>query len=206
MTRSFRTKPFTSSRCLISISRAATRSCPISDRFCSDQAGFRIAKADGRAHGLEIDLRRCLIEALCPARFRGREGAGSPSQASRNPAGSPSRSAGTDRAAPDPARLQRIVGRPLLLQIAVDRAARFLEEIVRVPRRTKFQEEAAQHSRCEGLAWFISCSDERIPFDTVGSIFAPSPRCVNTYIPPSEPPLLAGRGSNRCATSDRSIA
>ena len=51
--------------------------------FVLIKPAFRIAKADGRAHGLEIDLRRCLIEALCPARFRGSENTRSASRRHR---------------------------------------------------------------------------------------------------------------------------
>src|SRR5208337_2040079 len=43
----------------------------ISQRFRPDQAGFPIAKADGRAQGLETDLPGCGVAALRTARFGG---------------------------------------------------------------------------------------------------------------------------------------
>jgi hypothetical protein len=58
--------------------------------------------------------------------------------------------------------------------------------------------------RCEDLAWIVSGSGYRIPFDVVCSILAP-PQCSNIFHParPNRPP--SSYGSNQCATRDRSI-
>src|SRR5579862_2592501 len=80
--------------------------------------------------------------------------------------------------------LERVVHRPLLLQIAVDRAARLLEEVVGVPRRAEFKDEAAQHSRvrrsCLSNLVFRRADSIRHIWQHLRAL----PRCVNTYIPP----------------------
>src|ERR1700688_399476 len=111
-----------------------------------------------------------------------------PWQASRSQAGFHSRSLRQNDARtmrPKPVRrLQRVVGRPVLLQIAVDRAARLLEEIVGVPRWPKFKDEAAQHSRvrrsCLVYLMFRRADPIRLNWQHLRAL----PRCVNTYIPP----------------------
>lgn len=80
--------------------------------------------------------------------------------------------------------LHCIVGRPLLLKIAIDRAARLLEEIVGVPRWPEFKDEAAQHSRvrrsCLVYLMFRRADPIRLNWQHLRAL----PRCVNTYIPP----------------------
>jgi hypothetical protein len=102
--------------------------------------------------------------------------------------------------------LYRIVGWPALLHVAVDRAARLLEEVVGVPRWPKFKDKAAQHSRvrrsCLVNLMFRRADLNRLNWQHLRAL----PRCVATYIPPILNRLsLVSRPSNQRATSNRLI-